>query len=53
VAKKKIKPEKKTAQERGESRPREETDEIDLPTVIWSLVVLAVLVLIHRLVWGG
>lgn len=33
--------------------PNEGEEEIDFPTVLWSLVVLAVLVLIHRLVWGG
>ncbi len=31
----------------------EDQDEIDFPTVIWSLVILAVLVLLHRLIWGG
>jgi len=30
-----------------------ETDDIDFPTVVWSLAILAVLVLLHRLIWGG
>ncbi|MFH1278326.1 MAG: hypothetical protein ABIK65_08100 [Candidatus Eisenbacteria bacterium] len=33
--------------------PRDDGDDIDFPTVVWSLVILAVLVLVHRLVWGG
>ncbi len=28
-------------------------DEIDFPTVVWSLAILIVLVVIHRLIWGG
>ncbi len=36
-----------------EARPTEEKDEIDFHTVLWSLVILAVLVLLHRLIWGG
>jgi hypothetical protein len=36
-----------------EPKPPEEKDEIDFPTVLWSLVILAVLVLLHRLIWGG
>ncbi|MFH1679464.1 MAG: hypothetical protein ABIH26_02325 [Candidatus Eisenbacteria bacterium] len=31
----------------------DEKDEIDFPTVVWSLVILAVLVVLHRLIWGG
>jgi len=53
VAKTKKKAEKTPSPEKRPDRPCEETDEIDFPTVIWSLVILAVLVLIHRLVWGG
>lgn len=32
---------------------REDRDEIDFRTVVWALVILAVLVVLHRLVWGG
>ncbi|MBN1825881.1 MAG: hypothetical protein JW958_06405 [Candidatus Eisenbacteria bacterium] len=53
MAKTKKKGEKKPAAENEKTRPREDADEIDFPTVVWSLVILAVLVLIHRLVWGG
>jgi hypothetical protein len=38
------------------SRSEKETgdrDDIDFPTVVWSLAILAVLVLLHRLIWGG
>ncbi len=28
-------------------------DEIDFPTLGWSLALLAALVAIHRLIWGG
>jgi hypothetical protein len=31
----------------------DDRDEIDFPTVVWSLAILIVLVVIHRLVWGG
>ena len=33
--------------------PAPGTDEIDFRTVVWSLVILAVLVILHRLIWGG
>lgn len=32
---------------------RSDEDEIDFTTVVWSLAILIVLVVIHRLVWGG
>jgi len=35
------------------ARKTDDQDEIDFPTVIWSLIILAVLVLLHRLIWGG
>ena len=36
-----------------EPKPQEEKDEIDFGAVLWSLVILAVLVILHRLIWGG
>lgn len=40
----------KTAKKKRADDPH---DEIDFPTVLWALGVLAVLVLVHRLIWGG
>ena len=37
----------------GSAPERQDRDEIDFPTVIWSLAILAVLVLLHRLIWGS
>lgn len=31
----------------------EPQDEIDFPTVLWALGILAILVLVHRLIWGA
>ena len=35
------------------SKQKSGTDEIDFTTVVWSLAILALLVLLHRLIWGG
>jgi hypothetical protein len=37
----------------GPAADNQHRDEIDFPTVIWSLAILAVLVLLHRLIWGS
>lgn len=51
---KKNRAEAKSPTSEGPSRKQNsETDEIDFPTVVWSLVILALLVLLHRLIWGG
>ncbi|RPJ45050.1 MAG: hypothetical protein EHM19_05875 [Candidatus Latescibacterota bacterium] len=49
----KTRPAREEAPARPESRPGDAVDEIDFPTVVWSLVILAVLVILHRLIWGG
>ena len=36
-----------------EGKKGDAVDEIDFPTVVWALVILAVLVILHRLIWGG
>jgi hypothetical protein len=45
---------KKDARERdpASSTPTNDDDRLDVPTLLWALGILAVLIILQRLIWG-
>ncbi len=34
------------------SAPKDDDDRLDVPTLLWALGILAVLIIVQRLIWG-